>query len=284
MGIVENRRRRIALDASYRAQRLRLFNTVNSAVAAVWAQGFRERDQVITEVLRIVQAGQSTTVGLVDAYMAANTQLVTGTGSVKGLNPKNYTTELLRRKAAEEIYSRPFSALGAFMSKEQDLARSLEAATSSLTRLAQTDLQLAQTHAARDWMDDEKTIVGYSRVLGSGEHCELCKAASTRRYYVSDLAAIHERCGCGVRPEYGDPGELTDLQRMKLETDVYTVVVEPDPELGVRLQADNWSKRPRGQYESDANWNHRFNPETGRTEPGPKRAALNESRRESAAV
>lgn len=284
MSIVENRRRRLALDASYRAQRLRLFQTVNSAVAHVWAQGFRDRDQVIAEVLRIVEAGQATTVTLVDAYMAATTQVVTGTGAVKGLNPENYTTELLRRKAAEEVYSRPFGALGAFLNRDEDLARSLEAATSSVTRLAATDLQLAQTYAARDWMDDEKSIIGYSRVLGSGEHCELCKAASTRRYYVADLAAIHERCGCGVRPEYGDPGELTDLQRMKLETPVYTVVVEPDPELGVRLKADNWTSRPRGQYESDADWNHRYNPETGRTEPGPKRQALEESRRAAAAA
>lgn len=282
MSIVENRRQRLALDAAYRSQRLRLANTVTSAVAFVWAQGFRERDQVIAEVLRIVEAGQAQTVSLVDAYMAATTQAVTGDGRTKGLDPANYTVGLLRNKAAEEVYSRPFGALGAFLNQDQSLARSLEASTASLSKLAATDLQLAQTHSARDWMDDERQIVGYSRVLGGGEHCELCKAASTRRYYVADLAAIHERCGCSVRPEYGDPGELTDLQRMKLEAPNYAVVAEPDTELGVRLMANNWTGRPRGRYESDADWNYRYDPETGRTEPGPKRAALDQSRRETA--
>lgn len=156
------------------------------------------------------------------------------------LDPARYTTAAIRQVAADAVYGRPFGAYGAFVKDGAHPADALRAATASATKLAATDLQLAQTHAARDWMSaalegatDELRIVGYRRVLtGPGPHCDLCTAASTRTYRVSDLMPIHEHCGCTVEPLYGTEPVAS------IGT---TVRVEDDPEIGPRLLADSWS-------------------------------------------
>lgn len=220
-----------AVDGVYRSQRLRLVNTVQAAAAAAWAQGFHERGPVTEHVLALVHAGQAHVVALVDAYLAAKTGQAIGGGHVKGLNADLYTVARLRGKPAEEVYDRPFGALGGQLAEGAPFEAALQSAQASVSRLVRTDLQLAQTHSARDWMASDERIVGWRRVL-SGEGCELCEAASTRTYRTQDLMPIHEHCSCGVEPVYGiEPVASVGT----------TVRVEDDPELGPRLVADSWS-------------------------------------------
>ena len=90
---------------------------------------------------------------------------------------------------------------------------------------------MAQTNSARDWMQDEVTIVGWRRILNLPS-CELCTIAATRTYRKSDLAGIHEHCDCTVSPLFGtEPVASVGT----------TVRVEMDPEIGARLMADSWS-------------------------------------------
>lgn len=150
-----------------------------------------------------------------------------------GLDPASYTTTILRGIEAATVYGRPFGAYGAFLNEGQSQEAAIRAAKSAVSKLAATDLQLAQTHAARDVMVAEPRIVGYRRVLsGPGPHCKLCELASTRTYKTSDLAAIHEHCTCGVQPLFGTEAVAS------LGT---TVRIDDDPELGPRLMADTWS-------------------------------------------
>jgi hypothetical protein len=204
------------IDGVYRSQRLRLMNTVAAATAQAWAQGYRDREAVIGQVLAVVHAGQAQTVALVDAYMAVKAQ-----ASPKGLDPTSYTVALLRGVPAERVYDRPFGA----PSRESSLA--------ALARLVRTDMQLAQTHSARDWMTGDERIVGYRRVLGGGKNCSLCVAAADRTYRTEDLMPIHERCSCTVEPVFGtEPVASVGT----------SVRVDDDPELGPRLMADDWSR------------------------------------------
>lgn len=228
------------IDRAYELQRLRLNATVSAAVAAAWVAKHADRHATIAHAVRLVTAGQAHTVRLVEAYMAAKAIEATGQRIHIGLDPALYTTSQLRGVAADVVYSRPFGAHGAFVKDGAHPDDALAAAQASVKKLAATDLQLAQTHAARDWMQAaggeataEARIVGYRRVLsGPGPHCALCTAASTRTYRIADLMAVHEHCTCGVQPLYGTEPVAS------IGT---TVRVEHDPELGPRLMADDWA-------------------------------------------
>lgn len=228
------------LDVAYQAQRLRLNAAVAAAAAAAWAAMHSNRPFAIAHAVRLVGAGQSHTVHLVGAYMTAKSLETVGSSPKVQLDPALYTIEKLRGIAADTVYGRPFGAYGALTKQGAPDGEALQAGRASVAKLAATDLQLAHTHAARDWMQaageqatGDVKIVGYRRVLsGPGPHCALCTAASTRTYRTADLMPIHEHCTCGVQPLFGtDPVASIGT----------TVRVEDDPELGPRLMADDWS-------------------------------------------
>jgi len=219
------------LDHAYQVQRQRLSQAVTAAAAAIWARSYGDRVQAVNQSVQIVTAGQRHVVALVDSYFALKMAAATGAGAVKGLDPARYTIEALRRVPADVVYARPFGALGAAFNAGADNAQAVDSGLSALTKLASTDLQLAQTHSASDWMQGESTIVGWRRVT-DGNPCELCGLAATRTYRKEDLMPIHEHCGCTVEPLWGTHAVAS----------VGTVVtVENDPELGPRLMAASWS-------------------------------------------
>jgi hypothetical protein len=226
------------IDAAYQSQRLRLNATVVAAAASAWASQYKDRQRAIAHIVRLVTAGQAHTVRLVDAYMTAKAIQATGSGARVGLDPAKYSTAALRGVAADVVYGRPFGAYGALVKDGAHPGDAVKAAQASVTKLAATDLQLAQTHAARDWMQataEQATgdirIVGYRRVTGS-DPCALCAAAATRTYRISDLLPLHESCQCTVQSLWGTEPVAS------IGT---TVRVEMDPELGPRLMAESWS-------------------------------------------
>lgn len=224
-------------DTAYLARRIRLATSVSTAAARALALRYRDEQAALATVIPIVEAGQQQTAALVDAYMATKTFQVTGaTATVLGIDHSRYTISALRGVPAPDVYRRAFNTI---TGRSAD-AQTLERAQAALDKLVRTDLQLAQTHAARDWMQKQAEtatgdlkIVGYKRILtGPGPHCHLCELASTRIYFVADLMPIHEHCGCTVQPVWGH-------QDVK---SVGTVVrVENDPEIGPRLMADAWT-------------------------------------------
>jgi len=219
------------IEAAYRQQRLRIRSQVLAAVAAAWARLHADQQQTIQSVTGLVAAGQGAIAQLVDAYLTQSQIAQVGTGTLKGLDPALYTTTVLRRIAAPVIYARPFGAYGAFIAQGADEATAVRAAQASATKLAATDMQLAQTHAARDWMTGDAYIVGWRRTLNPPS-CKLCTVAASRTYRISDLMPIHEHCDCGVAPLYGhEPVASVGT----------TVRIDEDPEIGPRLMADNWS-------------------------------------------
>lgn len=221
----------VELDAVYRSHRLRLASTVSAGAAAAWARTFREREEAIETIVPLVEHGQAQTAALVAGYMTAKMTARGERVTTRALDPRRYTISALRGVPAGEVYQRPFGALAGQLEQGLPFPSAFRSSSAALERLVRTDLQLAQTHAARDWMGEEERIVGYRRVLGGGNSCALCIAASTRTYFKEELMPIHERCSCSVEPLFGTrpvPSVGTEVR-----------VVE-DAELGRRLLAEDW--------------------------------------------
>lgn len=226
------------LETAYRKQRDRLAATISAATARAFTQLYADPKAAIRTVVPIVETGQQISVSLVDAYMAAKTLQATGQGTVLGLDPARYTITALRNGVpAIDVYGRPFTVLDAARNAA-DPSQALTGAQAALDKLVRTDLQLAQTHSARDWMTEQaKTATAETRIVGwrrvtDGDPCALCAAAATRTYHTGDLMPIHEHCSCTVEPLWGEHAVAS------VGT---TVRVEIDPELGPRLMADGWS-------------------------------------------
>lgn len=217
------------LTNAYRSQRRMIIEKVTAGVAAAWAALHANRDQTIAANIALVEAGQATIARLVDSYMTTLQIAELGHGSLEGLTAADYTA--LRGIDAATVYARPFGAYGTFIAQGADEARAVQAATASAEKLAATDLQLAQTHAARDWMQGNEFVVGYRRVLNPPS-CPLCTAASTRTYRKADLMPIHEHCDCGVMPLWGHEPVASVGTKVR---------IEDDPEIGPRLMASDWS-------------------------------------------
>jgi len=251
------------LDATYRSQRMRLLSTVNVLTMTVWSTSWRDREETIGRVVPIVESGQAQIAALTDAYMAAALTEQGVSTRAQGVDRGAYTIEKLRNRSAVEVYDRPYGALAGQLQEGAEFAAAYQSAQAMLKKLVSTDIQLAQTHSARDWMMGSRNVAGYRRVLGPGRNCGLCVAASTQRYWKADLMAIHENCHCSVAPIAGiepvarsinpEAWELVAseakndvsrqaLSRLKFDNEKLpdVLVIRPDPELGMRLLDQRW--------------------------------------------
>lgn len=97
----------------------------------------------------------------------------------------------------------------------------LEAAVSRALVVAEMDTQLAVRGQAQAFMESQRTITGYRRVihpeLSRSGTCGLCIAASDRLYGKRELMPIHARCNCLPMPVYdgADPGSTLNQDDMR---------------------------------------------------------------------
>lgn len=133
--------------------------------------------------------------------------------------PTSVTGPALRGIDPAIYYQRPFKTIKYELSRGKTLGEALDAGSRRLQTMALTDLQLAHTHTAREFIEKaaeqqpDLKITGYRRVLSSlPNHCALCIIASTQRYHREELMPIHPNCHCTVAPIYGDedPGQIVD--------------------------------------------------------------------------
>lgn len=178
------------------------------------------REQATQSNVELVNEGAAQMAELTFAYMElrelyaetteayAKRDLKTAEGKldeVRANSPKlksdEYQIEKLRNGvSADEVYGRPYGAYYGQLGEGASHEQALQSANAALTRSVETDMQLAQTHAARDYMEGSKNITGWMRSPDAGA-CALCtEAAQGQVYRTSDLMPIHEHCGCGVTP------------------------------------------------------------------------------------
>lgn len=100
----------------------------------------------------------------------------------------------LRGVDPAEVYARPIRTVWRELAAGADLATALTRAKLRLAQIAETDLQLAKTHAARTALAGDERVAGFRRVLTGSHSCGLCVLASTQRYHRGDLMPIHPGC------------------------------------------------------------------------------------------
>lgn len=99
---------------------------------------------------------------------------------------------------------------------DKPLTTAIERGVRRAQTIGMTDLELAATHAAREWLADEPRVKFFRRVLTGAESCGLCVIASTQRYHKADLLPIHPNCDCVIATIYGDkdPGRVINSERV----------------------------------------------------------------------
>lgn len=222
-----------AAVSAYEAQQAQLRAQLLAALAAIYASAtaagaltspaalVRYVDQMVPIVLGSQRAMSAMVVAELSrqvppAYLRGGPPIVVPPAAVTGAP--------LRQKAVEQVYSRPFFEAQRAIAAGKSRPEAIAAGYRRLEKVAVTDLQLAQTHTAREFatqlqrrQPDQSTatgnIVGFRRVLSSKpNHCALCIIASTQRYRSFDLMPIHPGCGCRVAMVLGDsdPGQVLD--------------------------------------------------------------------------
>lgn len=152
-----------------------------------------------------------------DSYMSRALSIIHG----KRVPPAGVRkTELGRRGVSREETLERVAASYRFQQAEQEkvfdqgklLASPREAASERLSRIVDTNLQLANRNQLQMTMQESGLATGWRRIphpeLAHEGTCGLCLAAADRVYRVDHLMPIHPGCHCGQLPIVGarDPG------------------------------------------------------------------------------
>jgi hypothetical protein len=196
--------------SAYRSRRA-VSRAAEAAVLAAWldADG-RDEDRFVERAITTERSARARTVAGVDAHMTTLLAANRLPASPVGLDPDDYA----RPVDLETRWRRPFVHMRTKLSQGMAFPAAFAVGTAYARDAIVTDLQLAYRGAARDRMQSDNRIVGWSRVLGdggaSGKNCGLCVVASTQRYHAGDLMPIHDHCTCSAVPILGtqDPGQV----------------------------------------------------------------------------
>lgn len=181
--------------ATYRDVQLQLRRRSSAAVAAAWSRlgSYDDVDvaRFVDQIRPVVEGARQASARATDAYLTSYVQ-----GGPQGLPPP----QIRNGVTIDEVYRRPFVEV---WSELQAGRRWVDAVASGQIRAVaavNTDVQLAATHTSQMWIETQPQVTGFRRVLGPGNNCGLCVAASTQRYRRQDLMPIHSNCGCSVAP------------------------------------------------------------------------------------
>lgn len=141
--------------------------------------------------------------------------------------PKIEQTVTKSDAAPDQIFDRAAQTYRYEKSIGSDDATASAAAEARIGSIVDNNLILAQRLAEQQTLsavrDLDKRVHGYRRVihpeLSKGGVCGMCVAAASRRYYVSDLKPIHDRCNCSIAPitdehDIGDLLNQDDLDKL----------------------------------------------------------------------
>lgn len=241
-----------AAAAAYEAQQDQLRAQLVTALLAIWATTAAASTlpspaaiaRLIARMAPVILGAQQAMTAMVTAELQRQTPPLPGRPIT--VDPRRIVGRELRGGVPiETVYHRPFNEVGRQLAEGKPTPKAWEIGADRLTKTALTDLQLAQTHTARDYGTQLEQrlqptaqptqpaqgqpgaqpstqrpaepvggeIVGFRRVLSSKpNHCALCILASTQRYHSFDLMPIHPGCGCRVAMIIGDrdPGQVLD--------------------------------------------------------------------------
>lgn len=152
----------------------------------------------IETVVPVVEGGQKQVAQLTNSYLDSMARLA-------GLRPSPPAAlaEYPRPIPIQEVYRRPAVTTYTALADGKSLEAAVQEGIYRLTDIVATDMQLAQTHAARARAAGDDRISYTKRVLTGSENCLLCTLAASQRYRKEDLLPIHPGCDCTVEHVFG---------------------------------------------------------------------------------
>lgn len=190
---------------------------LHEAITLAWTDVERYDDKgaagFVRDVVPVAEATQAQMATLTDAYHARLEQVILGRAARPvGVAPKVVRTVALRGVDAVTCWTRPAITVRTELSRGATFDDARDRGLTRAHSIADTNLQLARTHASRDVLRRRGNVVGYRRVPRGASSCALCLLAATQRYRSEDLMPIHPGCDCGVHQVYGahDPGQVLD--------------------------------------------------------------------------
>lgn len=178
----------------------------------------------VATIVPVMEGAQRQAAVTTDAYIArVNAAYDDGDAAPVGIPADVSSTESLRGVPADEVWSRPATTVYRALDAGLDLIGAGNRGLSRARSIADTNLQLARTHAGRHVMTRRSTVQGFRRAPRGGRSCALCLLAATQRYHKKNLMPIHPGCHCAVMPIIGteDPGHIIAPDQLH---DVYAAV------------------------------------------------------------
>lgn len=180
------------------------------------SQSFRDADadRFVQQILPVVTGAQQSTASLSWVFQGRFMADLTGDQSAPPPIPVTEVTgAALRGVEPAEVYRRPFVEIYSELADGKSLTEAVTAGERRAKLIGLTDLELADTHAAREIArTDPRSPQFWRRELTGDENCGLCIIASTQRYNRGDLMPIHPGCDCVPVPLEADkdPGQVLD--------------------------------------------------------------------------
>ena len=177
---------------------------------------WRERDMeaFVRAVVPMVMGAQQTVSAVTAGYLNEVASELTGTLQSPSGVPSSQVTGSAVRGGVDPVvvYRRPYHQVWTDLAAGAPLVEAVAAGERRALTIANTDLQLAKTHTAKQVFAKDKRVTYYRRVPRGPHTCALCLIVSTRRYHKSQLAEIHPNCDCDVEQVYADvdPGPVLD--------------------------------------------------------------------------
>lgn len=188
------------LDETFRSERAALRDRTVAQAVTIWQHSFEDRNRFLGQVLTLVDGADRAMATLTSGYLTAKAREV-GHARFKALKLDDYTVAELRGRTGPDVYGSVYAALYGQMLDGASDEEAHAAAVDALSKLAATDVHMAYTKSAHDWMSGDGQIGAFMRVP-SGT-CDYCEAAAEGLYHPSVQMPIHENCECDLQPVFG---------------------------------------------------------------------------------
>ncbi|CRK59066.1 Phage protein [Alloactinosynnema sp. L-07] len=181
------------------------------------SESFRDADatRFVNQVVPVALGAQRSIASAAWAFQGRMLADLTGDRAAPvPLRVDQVTGAALRGVDPDVVYRRPFNEIYRQLGDGKSLTEAVTAGERRAKLIGLTDLELADTHAAREILatDRRRAPRFFRRELTGDENCGLCVIASTQRYRTGELMPIHPGCDCVPVPIAAtkDPGQVID--------------------------------------------------------------------------
>lgn len=233
-------RQLVAIINGYDSQIKRNMDAVVGRIESMW-DGLPNYNKASIEsfakkAIQLMNAANLNTLSQTSAYLAALQAAATGQPfQPPGLSRSVVALEALRGTDPIDTYRRPGVVVWTALRDGKELSQATHLGKLRAVAIAATDMQLAKTHTAKEFMARDSRVTKYKRVL-NGDDCALCVTAADNIYSKSDLLPIHPGCNCSVSPVYGSIDPAKSINKLESQgQDKVSIEVREHGQIGPML-------------------------------------------------